>query len=109
AVHVADAQAVREAIRPRRLLALLADRMHFPRLRRILARSEPCHLTRIAGLVDGHDENTLALAEQIDKLRRLVAGRLVNQMLLPVARLALRVLIPVAWLAGETNDEQVHP
>src|SRR5262249_44901152 len=116
AVDVADAEAVREAERPGgRLarLARLADGMRFPRLRRVLAGRQPGHLAllvvALALGLDSHDQDTRLIAEQVDVLRRLVAGVVVQDVFLPVPRLVLGVLVPVTDPAGEANDDQVRP
>src|SRR5207249_1024309 len=44
-----------------------------------------------------------------DELRRFIARRLVNQVLLPMLVLALRILVPIAGSAWEANDDVIGP
>src|SRR5204862_1971518 len=53
--------------------------------------------------------DALAGAEQVDVLRRLVAGAVPDFVLLPVAVGPFGVLVPVARLAGEADDDDVLP
>src|SRR5206468_440846 len=75
------------------------------------AGPEPGHLALILFTLrlPAHDQDALAVAEQIDVLRRLVAGALPDEVFLPVPRLAARVLVPVAGGAREADDDQVRP
>src|SRR5207245_6806303 len=116
AVHVGHAEPVREFLRARHFLARLArdtDRVHLPELCWIFTRAEPSHLSLVflAFRLPAHDQHALAGAEQIDVLRRLVAGAVPNRVLLPMAgQPALAgVLVPVARSAGEADDDVVRP
>src|SRR5262249_48834834 len=79
AVDVADSQTMREPAGSRDFLARLtrlADRVHFPQLRRIFAGREPAHLSLILlpWRLGAHDQDALTVAEQIDELGRFVTG-----------------------------------
>src|SRR5262249_45904357 len=114
AIHVRDAEAVREPLRARHFLAgltLNADGVHLPKLRRVFAGPEPRHLPLVflALRLPTHHQHALAGAEEIDVLRRFVAGTVPDHVLFPVPLLALRILVPVARRAGETNDDIIRP
>src|SRR5207302_6334968 len=89
--------------------ARLADRVHLPVLRRILAWREPGHLpfVLLALGLPAHDQDALAGAEQVEVLGRLVAGTVPDRVLLPQAGPAHGILVPVARLAGEGNNNEV--
>src|SRR5262245_30183197 len=126
AVDVADAQAMRELLRAGDLLpgagdrfailhhrrdAWLADRVHGPRLGRILARFKPRHLpfVTLAFGLPAHDDDTLTVAEQVDVLRSLVAGAVPDFVLLPKSIAVLTgILIPGERLAREIDHDHVR-
>ena len=114
AVYVANPQAVRIPLRARNLLARLTrytDRVHFPELGGILARSEPGHLSHVffSRRLPAHDQNLLARAEQVDILGRFVTGAGPNDVLFPVPLFAPRILIPISRLPRKTDHDLIGP
>src|ERR1051326_4616131 len=90
--------------------ARLADGVYFPGGGSIFAWREPGHLTFVI-LVLGlpaHDQHALAVAEQIEVLRRLVTGAVPDLALFPQALLLARIFVPVAGRAGEAEDDHAR-
>src|SRR5262249_5382022 len=112
AIDVAVPQAVAEAARARHFLAKTAgaaDRVVLPELGRIGAGREVAHLPLIilALRLPGHDEDLLAVLEQVDIDRRLVAGAGGQDVLFPLAAALAGILIPHARFAGERHHHHV--
>src|SRR5205823_5804939 len=116
AVDIADAEPVRELHRAGDRLAggkRLADRVLNPRFGRIGIGREPGHLALVAARLffglPAHDEHAVTSAEQIDILRRLIAGTVPDLMLCPETVATFGVLVPVGGLAGKSDHDQVRP
>ena len=103
AVDVADAQAVAERLGG----GHHGDRVKCPRLEALLRfeRGKAELAIRTA------DEFGLLVADEIDELRRLIADRLQNLVLLPrlVVIAGPRILVDVSGRAGKTNNKDIVP
>src|SRR5579875_472418 len=91
--------------------AWLADGVHVPQLSRVCSRGEKGHLTFIlfALGLPTHQQDALAIAEQINVSRCFIAGAVPDHVFFPVTLLALRIFIPVTRCSRETDHNQVRP